>query len=171
MKKVFVLIFLAFVFCYDAQAKIDFEIPENYAFNNEADYVKHEKDIIQASKWLVETNLDEQTEKRKAVNAFVFNWISGTSAVSILIDKNLMDLCGENEDFLLVYLSAYASYCIENFCSNSSFEATKLVLQAMMKVYNKGIKIIPNNEMKRMVKATEKGKLDEYIVKNFKEFN
>ena len=55
-----------------------FEVPQNVELKSKEDYSKDETTIIDAAKWLEETDLNKETEKRQQVNSFVIQWISGS---------------------------------------------------------------------------------------------
>src|SRR5258708_17603332 len=77
-----------------------FEVPQNYEFKQAADYSKYEKGIIEAAKWLKETPLNEQTDKRKDVSKFVVTWINGSPTVNVEINPAILDFEKKNEGML-----------------------------------------------------------------------
>jgi hypothetical protein len=143
-------------------AQTTFEVPENYVLEHDSDYAKYEADIIAASVWLAETDLDKETDKRNKVNAFVLKWLAGNPSVTINIYNEVTKLYDGNP-ILTVFLSAYARYVLEHKTEKGIYTPTKVGLQALMAIYKKGIGIKPNKHMDKMIKMDAKGKLDDYI--------
>jgi len=140
-----------------------FEVPENYELNTAADYAKYENAIVGAAKWLEDTDLDKELDKRQKVNAFVLKWIAGSPSVTIELSESIGKLCGKNEELFGVYLSAYSRSVLENKKTSTKFLATKASLQAIIRVYKKGIAITKNREMDKLVKMADDNKIDEFI--------
>jgi len=157
------LLFSLFFGSLTAMAQKKFEVPENYEFNTSADYAKYETAIINAAKWLEDTDLDKELDKRQKVNAFVLKWIAGSPSVTIELTEPIGKLCSKNEELFGVYLSAYSRSVLENKKSSTKFLATKASLQAIVRVYKKGIGITKNREMDKLVKADNDNRLDEFI--------
>jgi hypothetical protein len=112
--------------------------------------------------------LDKETDKRKEVNSFVLQWISGSSTINIDINEKLSKIYGKNAQLLGVYLASYARNFLENKNTATKFSATKAGLISMMNVYRKGIDISKSKEMVKLIELTNENKLDDYINENFK---
>ena len=151
-----------------AQAQSNFEVPQNAVLKTEADFAKYEPAMIAAAKWLEETDLDKEQEKRQQTNAFVLEWISGSSTISVEINEQLGKIYGKNVQLLGLYLASYASNFIENKGTATKFTATKAGLASMMNVYKKGIDISKSKEMEKLIKLAAGNKLDDYINEYFK---
>lgn len=149
-------------------AQTTFDVPPNAELNSKEDFVKYEPDIIAASKWLEATDLDKEIEKRKQVSAFVLKWVIGSPTVNVSIDEQLGKIYGKNADLLLIYLSSYTRYFLENKSTATKFLGTKAGLTSIMNVYKKGIEITKSKEMDKLIKLTEENKLDDYINEKFK---
>ncbi|MBS1915998.1 MAG: hypothetical protein JST87_06945 [Bacteroidetes bacterium] len=157
------------VICFtniDAQTK--FEVPKNIELKAKEDYAKYEPAIVDAAKWLEETDLDKEKNKRKEVNAFVLEWISGSPTVTVDINENLAKIYGKNTQLLGVYLASYSRNFIENKNSANKFSAIRAGLISMMNVYKKGIDVSRSKELENLIKLDEENKLDDYINGNFK---
>jgi hypothetical protein len=160
-----IVIFLLFVIAFSAKplaAQTPFEVPENYVLEHDSDYAKYEADIIAASVWLAETDLDKETDKRDKVNAFVLKWLAKSPTVTVNVYNEVTKLYQGNP-ILTVFLSAYARYVLEHKTEKGIFAPTKVGLQALMAIYKKGIGIKANKNMDKMIKMDAKGKLDDYI--------
>lgn len=150
------------------QGQTVFEVPQNVELKTKDDYAKYETAIIDAAKWLEETDLNKETEKRQQVNAFVLQWISGSPTINIDINEKLGKIYGKNAQLLGLYLASYARNLLENKNTATKFSATKAGLISMMNVYKKGIEISKSKEMEKLIKLTGENKLDDYINDKFK---
>lgn len=169
MKKITTLLFvLACMFACNSvlHAQTKFNVPANYELVVKEDYAKYEADIITASKWLEETDLDQDEDKRKEVNAFVMKWIIGSPTVSIGLSEKITNLYGKNSQLLVNYMAAYSAYWLQNKGTAVKSAAIKAGLVSMMKVYKKDIKIKKSKEMEKLIKLADENKIDDYINEN-----
>lgn len=144
-------------------AQTQFEVPEDGVLVTREDYVKYESTIIDAAKWLEETDLDKETAKRLLVMDFVLRWMSGSAAVKLEVTDAIARLYDRNDPLLGVFLASYARSVLENKDSTSRFTATKAAVLSMMTVYKKGISIRKSKQMDIAIKAERENKLDDYI--------
>lgn len=149
------------------RAQTSFEVPPNVVLEAKEDYAKYETAMVDAAKWLEETDLGKEPDKRQEVNAFVLQWVSGSPTVSVEINEHLSKIYGKNIQLIGVYLASYSRHYIENKGTATKASATKAALTSMMNVYNKGISIKKSKEMDKLIKQAEEGKLDEYVAKYF----
>ncbi len=165
----FISILLVYLFLNaDAlNAQTTFDVPNKIELNVKEDYPKYSQDVINATKWLEETDLDKEVKKRKQVSAFVLKWVNGCPMFDIELTDPIFKLYGDNSELLIIYLGGYSRYYLENAASATKLSATKAGLISMMNVYQKKIGISKSKEMEKLIKETEKNKLDEYISKNF----
>lgn len=166
MKKTIILfsLFVALLGNTALKAQTAFEVPKNFKLETDADFAKYEKDIIAAAKWLEETDLDKEADKRAEVNFFVLAWVSGSPLVSIELTSAITDLCEDNNPLLGIYLAAYSSYVLEHKNEKGKFAPTKAAVKSLIKVYSKGIAIKKNKAMKALIKMDDKGEIDKYII-------
>ena len=146
----------------------DYNVPPNYQFTSKEDFSKYEKDIIEAAKWLLETPLNEQQEKRKEVSAFVVKWISGSPTVNVEINPTIMDFEKKNPGMLVLYMAASAKYVLENNYANDMRAKHRASLRDLIKVYKGGKGIKKDKKMDKLIKSDEDGKIDEWLADNLK---
>lgn len=164
MKRIlFVLLSCGMLVSITAKSQTVFNMPQNIVLTTKEDYVNYENDIINAAKWLEETPLNSEIEKRKEITAFVVTWISGSPNVSVMIHSNLTKLYGKNLPLLGIYLASYARHFLENKETATTFSGNKAALISMMTVYKKGINIEKNKEMEKLIKLSNSNKLDAYV--------
>jgi hypothetical protein len=145
-----------------------FEVPRQYSFKTAEDYAPYEKHIIEATKWLIATPLNEQAEKRKDVSAFVLKWVIGSPTVSVEINPIVMDFEKKNPGMLVLFMACCSKYVLENNYSKDISAKNKAALHDMISVYKKGIGINKDKKMDKLIKSDEEGKLDEWLAENMK---
>jgi hypothetical protein len=166
MKKtgiVLLSLFIGLTSFIKVNAQKEFEVPQSVELKTKDDYAKYETAIIEAAKWLEETDLNKEADKRQQVNSFIIQWISGSPTVSVDITEQLAKVYGKNVQLLALYLASYSKEYLENKNTATKFSATKAGLISMMNVYKKGIEISKSKEMDKLIKMTSDNKLDEYI--------
>lgn len=156
------IIFLSLVFpANELLAQSTFELPA-IELKTKDDYTKYEPTLIEATQWLETTDLDKEEDKRKKVNAFVVQYVSGTPAFSVEIGGGLMKLFEKNDQLMFLYLAGYARYALENKATPDKKKSITAGLGSMMTVYKKGIKISKNKEMEKVLKLSD-SELENYI--------
>lgn len=164
MKSKLLISYAFFIFTsLSAFSQNNFELPENIELKAAEDYARYESDIIKAAKWLEETDLDKETEKRKKISQFVVQWLTGSPNVSIELNEPLMDIFEDNPSFMVIYFASASKYILENQGTASKLNAAKAGLLSVLKVYQKKIGIKENKAIKKLNGAYEKNNLDQYI--------
>lgn len=148
------------------QAQTTFEVTQKVELKTQEDYPKYEAAVIEAAKWLEETDLDKELTKRQQVNAFVLQWVSGSPTITVEINPQIAKIYGKNVQLLGIYLASYTKYYLENKGTADKFSAIKAGIISMMNVYKKGIDIKKSKEMEKLIKLTNNNKLDDYIKEN-----
>ena len=129
---------LALVNMTSVQAQTSFEVPENPVLKTKQDFIKFEPQIIQAAKWLEETDLDKEAEKRKKVSAFVVQYVSDCPSMNLVINEPLVKIYDKNSPLLSVFIANYAKNFIENKATATKLTATKAGILSMINVYSIG---------------------------------
>jgi hypothetical protein len=161
IKTLFLGLAIGLASCLVAHAQASFEVPQNVELKTKEDFPKYEAAIIGAAKWLEETDLDKEADKRQAVNGFLMQWLTGSPNVSIQIGEQLGKLYGSNIQLLTIYLASYARNILEGKGTATPTSATKAGLTSMLSVYKKGIAVEPNAEMEKLGKWVDDGKFDD----------
>jgi hypothetical protein len=163
MKKHIVVLTMAILaIAMPAVSQTIFEVP-NVEFRSKDDYSYYEKDIIKAAKWLEENDLDFQVKKREQVNAFVLKWLAGSSSVSINYTDKLAKVTDRNPLLGSLLLAVFARTILENKTSATYFDAIKAGLQAVVRVYKKGINVKKEKELDKLAAFTDDTQLEDYI--------
>src|SRR5689334_17228679 len=103
-----------FVIAFISANAQEFTVPDISDFKNEADYAKYEKDVIACANWLENNPLNQDRDKRAKANSFMIKWISGSPNVSIGIDETVTNLADKNEQLLVLFMSGWTRYALEN---------------------------------------------------------
>jgi len=153
------------LFYFGTQAQ-EFEVPKNYKLENAKDFDTYEKDVINCVSWLANTPLNEQAGKRKEANAFLLQWLSGSSKVHIEIKQEIVTFM-DNGDLLMIFMGSWAKYSIQTGDFNDKIKGTTAGLEAVIEFYtkNRGL-IFKNKGAEKYLKMKEKGTLTEYIEEN-----
>ncbi|HNN72775.1 MAG TPA: hypothetical protein PKG89_16110 [Ferruginibacter sp.] len=146
----------------------DFEVPKNYSLKAAADYTRYEKDVINAAKWLVATPMNEQTDKRKEVSAFVITWVGGSPTVNVELNPTILDFEKKNPGMMVLFMAGCARYVLENNYSKDMRAKHRVALRDMIAVYKSGKGIKKDKKMEKLAKSDEEGKIDEWMAENLK---
>lgn len=144
----------------------EFQVPENVSFNTKEDYVRTEKDIIEAAKWLESTQMGKEMDKRVKANAFVLMWVTGSPTVTIEIGKLCTDLSEKNSHLLAVFLASYCRYVLENNYNNDILKANTAAIKSMINCYSLGGDVKKNKLIEKAIAADKDGKLEEWVKEN-----
>lgn len=156
------LIALACLFIFLGTRAQDFEVPAELPSTKE-DFVKTEKDIINAAKWLETTAIGSQMDKRKKVNAYVIAWIINSPTVTVNLRASIIKLFDKNEQLNAVYLGAYARYVLENNYSKDELKANTAAIKAVINCYNLGGDVKKNKLLTQVIEKDKEGKLEEWV--------
>lgn len=144
----------------------DFVVPKNYTLEKANDFDKYEADVVNCVNWLISTPVNEQTERRKEANAFLFKWISGSSKVHIEIKQEIVTFMDSGE-LLMIFMGAWTKYSLETKDFDNKINGTIHGVESVIDFYNKNKgKISKNKGAEKYLKMKEKGTLKEYIEKN-----
>src|SRR3984885_3974248 len=150
--------------CIHGQAQGSFTVPENPVLNSKEDYAKYEGDIINAAKWLEETDLDKETDKRQQIDLFLGKWEAGSPTVTVSIDESVGKIVDRNPQFLFIYIASYSRNVLENKATPNTFQAVKAGVLSVLKVYKKGIGVSRNRQLEKLAKMDQDSQIDEYIL-------
>ena len=166
MKSIYsLLLLLALSFAGNAThaQTTDFEVPKNVVLESPADYAIYETEVIAAANWIEETDLDREPQKRKMVNGFLMQWIAGSPDITINLVSPITDLAENNPDLLILYMSGYTRYYLQNKATATPAGGTEAGLRSMLKVYRKDIAINRNKDMEKLSKAEKGGKIKDFM--------
>lgn len=145
MKKVSLfLIFLPFFFVVSSQG---FNVPKNFKLEKAEDYAPLEKEVVDAINWLYETPINEQSQKRKDVNAFVFTWLSGSPYVHLKIKPEIVTfLDSSTPDFLIMFMGGWAKFSIESKEYDDKINGSLAGIEMVIAFYEKKQKLVAKRQ-------------------------
>ncbi len=137
-----------------------FTVPKSPILTSPEDYKSYEPDVVNAAKWLEETPLETNIEKRKEANAFVLQWVTGSPTVSITVTNKLLSYFEKNPDLLIVFMASFSRNVIENPSTFTNNSATKAGLLSVLACYEKSK---PKKEAVLEKLKKDKANIDKYV--------
>lgn len=145
----------------------EFEVPKNYAFSNKEDYTKYEADILKSIQWLTDTPIQTQPEKRKEINAFVIQWLTGSPDVSVEVKTEIVNFINPNPELLMIFMCGWTKYSIETKDYKNKVIGNQKGIEAVIDFYTKNRENLKKDKnVEKYIKMKEQGTLEEYITKN-----
>ena len=145
-----------------------YDFPENYKLDTKEDYIKYREDIVKSTDWLVAAPANRHYEKRKRINAFILEWVSGESDLSVNINSDVAEITGD-DDLYMIFIGGWAKHVIENDeIENEELEGNIAGIKSIITYYSKNKSILGKNKaIEKYVKLYDKGKLENYIISKF----
>ena len=163
MKKLFFVSIIALrgIFLFGQE----FQAPTNYNLVKAEDYASYEQDVINCVKWLTETPLDQNTEKRKEANAFLMKWMTGSPNVKLELRQEIVTFMS-NPDVLMAFLGGWTKYSLETGDFSNPLKGNIAGIENVIFFYNKNKKVIGKDKnVEKYIKLQSKGSLEKEIVK------
>jgi len=140
----------------------DFEVPKDPPSTKE-EFVKSEKDIINAARWLEGTPIGTQMDKRTKVNAYVIAWITNSPTVTVEVRSSILKLFDKNPQLLAVFMAGYTRYCLENNYSTDALKANTAGIKSVINCYNLGGDVKKDKALSKAIDADKGGKLEDWV--------
>ncbi len=164
MKTIKTLILMLFVSATVLAQEV--EIPNDLKLETAEDYKQTEQLVLDSAAWLLQSPIAENPGKRKDINAFLMKWMSGSPSVSIELVSGLVPL--ECADCLMLFLSGWTKYSLENNYSNNKVDCALAGVEYAIEFYEKNkAEIGKNPEMQKLIKLKKKEKLKKYVESKF----
>ena len=146
----------------------NFEVPKNYKFEKEEDYVSYEQNVINCVDWLINTSFDANSSKRKNANSFLLEWVTGCPYVHLEINTDVVTF--SSGDLLLIFLGGWTKYSLESKDFDNKIAGNIAGIESVIKFYTKNKKTLPKDKnVEKFIKMKNDGTLGEYIEKNVKQ--
>jgi len=146
----------------------DFYVPNNPTLENEVDYKKQEKNVVDGINWLENTEVGKQSEKRIKANAFILKWMMGTPTITIGVQDFQSELTRKNSDLLITFLGGWSKFAIENPTEKDNQLKCNLAgFQSLLKVYtlNKGVGMKKDKKVEKLIKMNA-SELENWVKEN-----
>lgn len=143
----------------------EFQVPANYNLEKAEDYALYEQDVITGVKWLAETPIDQNKEKRREVNTFLLAWVIGSPDVHLEIREDIVSFV-RNADMLMAFLGGWAKYSLETRDFSNQLKGNLAGIENVIYVYIKNKNVIGKDKnIEKYIKLQSKGKLEEELAK------
>ncbi len=161
------IIYLMIAFCSLSMAvkAQDYSGLNDIALKDKADYSKTEDKVLECSKFILTQPVDTKDPNCKYCMSFIVRWMSGTPDYSFGIDDSVGKLTKSNQLLIGVYMACMNIYVLNNKDKAGDANAVKLNSVSMFLDYcsNPAIKVKPDGELKKALKAKNDNKLKEYL--------
>ncbi|HYX06906.1 MAG TPA: hypothetical protein VE912_09265 [Bacteroidales bacterium] len=166
MKRLNFIVFLA-VFLFKALYSFsqDFSSLNSISLKTEIEYKEAEEQVIECAEYILNTPFDEENKNFAEAGRFLLRWMGGTPDYTFNIDEQAARLIKGNELFLSVYLAGMTKFALENPDNAGDHQKMKeYAVKSLLEYCEKPVnRIKPKGELKKLIKANQKGKLDEYL--------
>ncbi|MET4105317.1 hypothetical protein [Hymenobacter sp. UYP22] len=146
------------------QAQTSYKAPTGYSFQTADDYAEYEPQVIAAVNWLEKTPMNQQAALRKETDQFLFQWISGSSSVSVQLQKYVADLAGQDSELLMLFMGGWARYQLQHPETKDPAVLNTEGIRTMLRAYQTG-GFKKNKQLDELVKLDSKGTLAEWVKK------
>ncbi|MCC2547353.1 hypothetical protein LJY25_12935 [Hymenobacter sp. BT175] len=145
-----------------ARAQTAYQVPTGYSFQAPADYARYDAQVIEAVNWLETTPLGKDDATRKQVNVFLLQWMTGTPAVSVQLQKYTSDLGSKDAVMLMVFMGGWSRYQLQNPESKDMAMMNLEGVKSVLKAYQAG-GYQRNKKIEALAAMNEKGTLAEWL--------
>jgi len=164
MNKIKMLICLLFV--STSLFAQDVEISSDLKLETPEDFKKTEQLVLNSTEWLLKTPISENPDKRKEINFFLLNWMTGSPSVSIELVSGIVPL--DCADCLMLFMSGWTKYSLENDYSKDKVECAVAGIENAIEFYKRNkSELGKNSDMEKLIKQQKNGKLKTFIKSKF----
>jgi len=165
MKKLLLFLPLALLLALPAaQAQSSYQAPTGYSLQTADDYTEYEPQVVATVNWLEKTPLGQQPELRKQADQFLFQWISGSSSVSVQLQKYVADLAGQDSELLMLFMGGWARHQLQHPEVKDPAVLNTEGIRTMLRAYRAG-GFKKNKQLDELTKLDSKGTLAEWVKK------
>jgi len=157
-----VILFLGFVMACDAQ---DYSNLKDIELKEKEDFSKVEDKILECSKYVLTTPMDDENTNRINALQFMFRWMDGTPDYTFTLDETVGKIAQTSDALLGVYMACMCRYVLENKDNAKDEKEVKYnsVLMLIDYARNPDNKVEITGEMENLIKAKDENRLKEYI--------
>lgn len=98
-----------------------------------------EPKLLNTIDYLNNTALNVDKDKRKQQSALLMGWLTNSLTVTVTLNAYIMEYTKKNEDFLMIFLSGWAKYSVENEYSKDELQGNLAGVRAIIAYYQKFI--------------------------------
>ncbi|HEY8510648.1 MAG TPA: hypothetical protein VIL31_01740 [Cyclobacteriaceae bacterium] len=158
-----ILVFLCLVALQTAWAQ-DPEKWQSVSFASATDYKTNESTVLECANFILNVAAEPTNPARKAALGVVSQWMAGTPDHTFLIGEAIGKLMNENAAVLGIYMAAMTKYVLESTSEPAAKDIELNAFHIMLEYCEDPRNKVPSTrELKRAMKAREKGKLADYL--------
>lgn len=162
MKKI--ALSLLIVFCFYQGFTQEYSVPKDYAFESKEDYTRYQQAVLDGIDWLIETPVAEEPAKRKEINAFVLEWLTGSPTVTIELSEDIVTFM-DCPDCLMIFMGGWTKYTLEQEDKNK-IQGNLAGIKTLIRFYeNNKTELGRSSAIEKYSKLLKKDKLEDYITK------
>jgi hypothetical protein len=126
-------------------------------------FINSEPALINTIDWLENTPLNQETEKRKLLNATFLSWLTNSPTVTIEVNSKITPLSKKNPDLLIIFMGGWTKYSLQNNYSNDALKCNLAGLRSVIKVYQMGNGIKKDKDIDKLVELDSKNELESWV--------
>jgi len=142
------------------------EDKKQHQLNTKEDYAKYEQDVINGYNWLLKTPIGVEPTKRKEINAFLMQWMTGSPNVTIELKQEIVTYmdCGE---CLMIFMGGWTKYALESKDFKNKVKGSLAGTEDVLKFYllNKNA-LGKNKDIEKLIQLKDEDKLENFIKSN-----
>ncbi|MEL6969055.1 MAG: hypothetical protein AAFZ63_16245 [Bacteroidota bacterium] len=155
---------LSFLTVQGISQDLDINVLSDHTYETADDYAEVQDEILQCISWLKSNPVDHPD--RKAVNALVLTWLTGTPSVSITLNGYVVEFTEKNPDLLILFMGGWTEHVLEVGKGNASELESNLKGVEVVIAYYENRKtngLAKDAGMQRLIKLRDRGELTDYL--------
>lgn len=168
MKKSILL--LLFIFSVTAAPVFaECTLPGKITLSAKEDYAKYNQLVVDCVGWLESTSFKTDRKKRSEVQAFIVQWVTGSPDTHVQIDSFALNVwSADSEKLMVLFLGGWSRASILADNDIEDIDALAEAVRTVLRGFELDGAPKKSKEIKRLIKAEEKGTLIEYLEKKTK---
>jgi len=157
-----VIMFLGLVMACNAQ---DYSNLQDIELKDKEDFVKAEDKILECSKYVLTTPLDNENTNRMNALRFLVRWMDGTPDFMFTLDETVGKIAQTSEEMLGVYMACMCRYVLEHRDKAKDEKDVKYnsVLMLIDYCQDPDHNVEISGELENLIRAKDEKRLKEYI--------
>ena len=166
MEKITFLIILLISFGLPPVFAAECELPPTITLSAKEDYAPYNQLVVDCVDWLENTSFKEQKNKRAKVQAFLIKWVTGSPSVHVQVTEYSMDIwSADTEKLMVLFLGGWSRASILADHKITDLDGLTAAVRTVLQAYTLDGAPRKSREIKRLLKAEEKGELTDYLKK------
>jgi hypothetical protein len=165
MKTKFFISAILLVGCLMVSKAQDYSMLKDIKLKEKEDFVKAEDKILECTKYILTTPIDNENTNRNNALQFMLRWMDGTPDYTFNLDETVGKLAQSSDALLGVYMACMCRYVLENKDKAKDDKDVKYNSVLLLIDYAKDSnnKVDISGEMENLIRANDEHRLKEYI--------